>query len=235
MQINEMNLEEVEARLAEITSEVETRSGEELETLKAETEELLVRKAELEELEKRTADAEALTEGSVEPDAVIEEGKIEEVPQEERKMITRESVEYRDAFLAVCAGKATAEQRTIFADNTVSGDGASLPIGLDTQIWDQIYTNHPILDAIEAAKKDNNDNVTVVSSNDTADKKIDRVNENVVSFESAANKDNVRNISDAAPKKKKKTKTSTYKWLSGIAISAAAALIVIPTLIYFGR
>lgn len=112
--------------------------------------------------------------------------------------------------------------------NQIDNDFASIM----PDLWSKIEAE---VDAIEAAKKDNNDNVTVVSSNDTADKKIDRVNENVVSFESAANKDNVRNISDAAPKKKKKTKTSTYKWLSGIAISAAAVLIVIPTLIYFGR
>lgn len=149
MKINEMNLEEVEARLAEISEEIETRSGEELEQLKAEVVELQTRKAELVELETRTAQAEALTNEEAQPDEIIEEHS-EEIPQEERKMITRESVEYRDAFLAVCKGNATAEQRTIFADNTLSGDGASLPIGLDTQIWDQIYTNHPILADIDS-------------------------------------------------------------------------------------
>ena len=150
MKINEMNLEEVEARLAEISEEIETRSGEELDQIKAEVIELEARKAELKDLEQRTADAEALTNEEVEADAVVEE-HTDEIPQEERKMsITRDSVEYRDAFLAVCKGSATAEQRTIFADNTVSGDGASLPIGLDTQIWDQIYTNHPILADIDS-------------------------------------------------------------------------------------
>lgn len=144
-----MNLEEVEARLAEISEQIETRSGEELQQLKAEVVELQTRKAELEEIETRTAQAEALTNEEVKPDEVIEEHS-EVIPQEERKMITRESVEYRDAFLAVCAGKATPEQRTIFADNTVAGDGASLPVGLDTMIWDQIYTNHPILADIDS-------------------------------------------------------------------------------------
>ena len=148
MSLNEMNLEEVNARLEEISSEVETRSGEELEALEAETRDLMVRKAELEELEKRTADAQALTDGVVEPDAVIEKEEIRTM--EQNKVITRDSVEYRDAFLAVCRGNATTEQRTIFADNTVAGDGASLPIGLDTQIWDQIYTNHPILADIDS-------------------------------------------------------------------------------------
>lgn len=149
MQINEMNLEEVNARLAEINSEVETRSGEELDALEAETRELIVRKAELEELEKRTLEAKALTDGTVEPEKIIETGKTEEIRQMEQN-ITRDSVEYRDAFLAVCRGNATVEQRTIFADNSTSGDGASLPIGLDTQIWDQIYTNHPILADIDS-------------------------------------------------------------------------------------
>lgn len=149
MQINEMNLEEVEARLAEISEEIEQRSGEELESAKAEVIELNKRKEELKELETRTAQAEALTRGEAQPEAVVE--KVENViPQEEKRMITRDSVEYRDAFLAVCQGKATAEQRTIFADNTSAGDGASLPVGLDTMIWDQIYTNHPILADIDS-------------------------------------------------------------------------------------
>ena len=89
MQINEMNLEEVEARLAEISEEIETRSGEELDQIKAEVVELEARKAELKDLEKRTADAEALTNEEVEADAVVEEHTVE-IPQEEREMsITR--------------------------------------------------------------------------------------------------------------------------------------------------
>ena len=182
MQINEMNLEEVEARLAEISEEIETRSGEELEQLKAEVVELQTRKAELVELETRTAQAEALTNEEAQPDEIIEEHS-EEIPQEERKMITRESVEYRDAFLAVCKGNATAEQRTIFADNTVAGDGASLPIGLDTQIWDQIYTNHPILADIDSQNFGIAIKVTQATPAGTAKKKdSDTISEMSVTF-----------------------------------------------------
>ena len=183
MKINEMNLEEVEARLAEISEEIEARSGEELEQAKAEVIELEARKAELKDLEQRKADAEALTNEEVEADAVVEE-HTDEIPQEERKMsITRDSVEYRDAFLAVCKGSATAEQRTIFADNSVSGDGASLPTGLDKMIWDQIYTNHPILKDVDAQNFGIAIKVTQATPAGTAKKKdSDPVSEMSITF-----------------------------------------------------
>lgn len=150
MQINEMNLEEIEARLAEITEEVETRSGEELETLKAEVVELQTRKAELEEIETRKANAEALNNGEVEADKIIE--KREEITMEEKKFYGVDTKEYRDAFFANLVNKATAEQRAIFADNTTAGDGVALPVATDTAIWDQILTAHPILNDISIVK-----------------------------------------------------------------------------------
>lgn len=152
MQINEMNLEEIEARLAEIAEEVETRSGEELDALKAEVVELQTRKAELEEIETRTAQAEALTSEDVEPEKIIEEHTEEIIPQEERKMFTRESAEYRDAFFATLVGQATAEQRAIFADNSAAGDGVALPVATDTAIWDQVLTEHPVLADVAIVK-----------------------------------------------------------------------------------
>lgn len=87
MQINEMNLEEVEARLAEINSEVETRSGEELEALKAEVVELQQRKTELVEFEARQAEAEALNNNEVEPDKIIE---TREVVKEKKMSVIEE-------------------------------------------------------------------------------------------------------------------------------------------------
>lgn len=149
--IDEMTLEEIEARLAEIGSEVETRSGEELEKLESEVVELQTRKAELVDIETRQAQAEALQSGEIEADKIIE--KREEMKtMEEKKVFGRDTQEYRDAFFANLVGKATVEQRTIFADNTTAGDGIALPVATDTAIWDQVLTAHPILADIAIVK-----------------------------------------------------------------------------------
>lgn len=150
MKIDEMNLEEVEARLAEIESEVETRSGEELDALKAEVVELQQRKAELVDLEQRTMQAEMLTNGEAEPEEIIE--KREEIKMEEKKIFGVDTKEYRDAFFAMLVGKATVEQRAIFADNSAYGDGLALPVATDVAIWDQVLTAHPILNDVAIVK-----------------------------------------------------------------------------------
>lgn len=96
MAINEMNLAEVEARLAEIENGLEERSAEELETLKTEIEELKARKTELEEIEARKAAAAALEAGAVKPEKTVEETR------EEEKTMTldeiRSSAEYIEAY-----------------------------------------------------------------------------------------------------------------------------------------
>lgn len=129
MQINEMTIEEVEARLAEITSEVETRSGEELETMKAEVVELQARKAELEEIEKRNADAKALNDDVVEPEKIIETRKEE---KEMTNLEVRDSFEYGKAFVnAIISGDDT-EARALLTEN-VSGT-IPVPTLLDNEI-----------------------------------------------------------------------------------------------------
>lgn len=145
MNISEMTLPEIEARLAEISEEVETRSGEELTALKSEVIELQTRKAELEEIEKRTAEAKALQDGEVKADKIVE--KREELEMEDKKVFGIDTPEYRDAFYAVLGGYETVEQREITVDNTAPGNGDALliPKSLDEKIWDNIHTAHPIL------------------------------------------------------------------------------------------
>lgn len=153
MPINEMNLEEVEARLAEISTEVETRSGEELENLKSEVLELQERKAVLVEAETRKAQAEDLQNNVVKPDNIIE--KREEMKtMEEKKIFGIDTPEYRDAFYAVLGDYATAEQRELTVDNTAPGNGDALliPKSLDEKIWDNIHTAHPILADVAVVK-----------------------------------------------------------------------------------
>lgn len=148
MELNEMGLANINERLEAL--DVEVRESQDLAFIEKATEEkraLVERRQELEALEQRKATAEALNNGELEAEKVLERGNIK---MEEIKRITPEMPEYRDAFMAVLTGKATVEQRGIFADNTSFGDGASLPTGLDKEIWDTIYTNHPILADIDA-------------------------------------------------------------------------------------
>lgn len=134
MQINEMTLEDVQARMTEIESELETRSGEELETLKAEVAQLMERKAELEDLEQRKADAQALTEERAENVTIIESRK------EEKTMKTieeyRNSAEYVDAYAEyIKTGKAD-EIRSLLTTNVGSGD-----VAVPDFVYDIIKTN----------------------------------------------------------------------------------------------
>ena len=92
MNINEMTIQEVEARLAEIKNELEQRSGEELAALEKEVADLNARKAELKAVEERMAIAKKITEGSVSAN-VLESRKAEEKKSkvEERAQALKET------------------------------------------------------------------------------------------------------------------------------------------------
>jgi len=146
MKIEEMNLEEVEARLSEIEGEVETRSGEDLEALKAEVIELNQRKAELVEAETRKAQAEALNNGSVVPDKIIEERKGEEVKMEKTYGIG--CAEYRSAFLNQIRGiELNAEERAALTSSTASV-GYSIPEQTQNEILRKAKKAAPMLDEV---------------------------------------------------------------------------------------
>lgn len=104
MPINEMNLEEVNARLEEL--DIEVREAQELEAVQAATaekKELLARKKELEDLEARKKEALELQNGAT-PSKVIktEERKDEKMPE---KRFMPESPEYREAWLKYMQGR----------------------------------------------------------------------------------------------------------------------------------
>lgn len=153
MELSEMTLLDVEERLAAL--DVEVREMTEVEDVEKATEEkrsLLERKAELVDLEERKANATALQNEEVVADKIVEERKELEPIMEERKVYGVETTEYRDAFYAMLTGKETAEQRAILAtpisvDGNGTDDGAAIaiPKTLDTKIWDNIHTAHPIL------------------------------------------------------------------------------------------
>ena len=108
MEMNEMNLQDVEARLAAIESEIdEATEVEKVEALAEEKRSLITRQAELKDLAERRAAAKALQTGSVEGE-VKEEMEI----MEEKRTFALDSAEYREAFLKNLQGKElTAEER----------------------------------------------------------------------------------------------------------------------------
>lgn len=140
MEMKEMTIEQLDERKAAINAELDAPEAD-LDALDAEA------RAIKEELDNRKA-AEAK---KAELRKQVAEGAgevIQKFETEERKEMEKfgiDSKEYRDAFMANLVGQATVEQRAILADNSAYGDGLSLPVGLDTQIWDQVTTAHPIL------------------------------------------------------------------------------------------
>lgn len=72
-------------------------------------------------------------------------------PQGGKENMTRAemiaSEEYRSAFYANLRGEATEEQRSTLL--TAGTDAIAIPKALDDKIWDNIYTDHPILGDID--------------------------------------------------------------------------------------
>lgn len=103
MELKEMTLQDVEARLAAVDQEIE--AAEEVEavnTLAEEKRSLLERQKELKDLAERKADAAKIQSG-IETGNTHEERK--ETTMEEKRTFALESAEYRDAFLKNLQGK----------------------------------------------------------------------------------------------------------------------------------
>ena len=144
MNIEEMNLEQLETRRAEIESiNAETYEGD-IEELRKEMDTIEARKAELEEMEARKKNAELLQNHEATPQKT---GK----PEERRNdMFALDSKEYRTAWCKEMLGMAlTDEERTAFVHTTgtTSGQtaGYTIPTTLLNKIWDLIEGKHAIL------------------------------------------------------------------------------------------
>jgi len=134
MNIEEMTLADVEARLAEIEGEIEERSGEELEALKGEIVALQERKTILADLEERKAVAEALNAGTVKPEKIVEERK-EETKMKDIKEF-RNSAEYVEAYAEYVKSGNDEEVRSLLT--TAVGDAGS--IAVPDVVMDEIKT-----------------------------------------------------------------------------------------------
>ncbi len=144
MNIEEMNLEQLETRRAEIESiNAETYEGD-IEELRKELDAIEARKAELEEMEARKKNAELLQNHEVTPQKT-------DKPEERRNdMFALDSKEYRTAWCKEMLGMAlTDEERTAFVHTTgtTSGQtaGYTIPTTLLNKIWDLIEGKHAIL------------------------------------------------------------------------------------------
>lgn len=145
MSIEEMNLEQVEARMAEIEAiNPETYEGE-AEELRTELEALGARFEELEKRQKTEEVRKALEEGKIAPTK-----RIQNQEEEGRKTMTFDSNEYRVAWDKMMLGlPMTDEERTAFTHTTgtTSGQtaGYTVPTTLVNKIWDLIEEKHAIL------------------------------------------------------------------------------------------
>jgi len=129
--------------IAETPEEVIETEERSVETAEAVTDETETEDRKAERFAEYRALQQMVSNGDV---GTVVETHREEMEMEERKY-TPETPEYRDAFYAVIGDYATAEQRAIVVDSTAPGDGdaIAIPKTLDTKIWDNIHTAHPIL------------------------------------------------------------------------------------------
>ena len=126
MKLEEMTLADVEARLAEIETELEIRSGEELDALKAEVVELQERKAILADLEQRQADAKALEEKRAEAQVTpIETRKEEKTMQKIEEY--RNSEEYINAYADYIKTGKDEEVRKLLTTNVGDAGQVAVP------------------------------------------------------------------------------------------------------------
>lgn len=144
MNIEEMNLEQVESRIAELEAiNPETYEGD-VEELRNELTTLGARYEELEKRQKTEEVRKALEEGKIKPETIIR-------PAEGRKdMFEIDSKEYRTAWCKEMLGlPMTEEERTAFVHTTgtTSGQtaGYTVPTTLLNTIWDLIEEKHSIL------------------------------------------------------------------------------------------
>ncbi len=155
-----MNLEELRKRLKEINAElddlleqldgddgermtveeIETRSNELAEEAKG-----ILAKIRIEERKERLRNAAQFGNPIFSPQNNDDSQRGKDKNMTRAEIIASE--EYRSAFYANLRGEATEEQRSALL--TAGTDAIAIPKALDDKIWDNIYTDHPILGDID--------------------------------------------------------------------------------------
>lgn len=161
-----MNLEELRKRLKEINAELDDlleqldgddgEGGDEgermtVEEIEARSNELaeeakgILAKIRIEERKERLRNAATFGTPIFSPQNNNDPQKGKNKNMTRAEMIASE--EYRSAFYANLRGEATEEQRSTLL--TAGTDAIAIPKALDDKIWDNIYTDHPILGDID--------------------------------------------------------------------------------------
>jgi HK97 family phage major capsid protein len=156
MNLDEMNLQQVEERLAAL--DVEVREATEAEAVEKAAEEkkgLLTRKAELVDLEQRKKTALELNEGKA-PEKIIEARK-EEKKMEVEKMLDRSSEEYRSAWLKNLQGKELNEVEK----RALVGGTSALPEATANKVVEILVDTVPLLNEIELFRMPGSINIAV--------------------------------------------------------------------------
>ena len=159
-EIKEMNLEEVEARISELTAQVEASEDVEfIKTSREEKRQLLERKEELKDLEERKATAEAISNGEV-------AGKEVEKMEEKAMEFTKDSMEYRNAWLKSLQGNALneTEQRAI-AQADAQG---AIPTLVSDKFFEKLKKLAPMVNEITLLQVAGNIKFTVEDTRDAA-------------------------------------------------------------------
>lgn len=147
MEIKEMSLDQVEARMTELDSMVETSEDAEAINKAAEERQMLnERKVELENLETRKAQAQELTEGA-KPEAIIEERK-EEIKMQKIEEY-RNSAEYVEAYAQYIKSGKDEELRSLLTTNV--GDAGT--VAVPDFVYDIVKTAWEKSDIMSLVKK----------------------------------------------------------------------------------
>lgn len=156
MNLDDMNLQQVEERLAAL--DVEVREATEAEAVEKAAEEkkgLLTRKAELVDLEQRKKTALELNEGKA-PEKIVEIRK-EEPKMEVEKMLDHSSAEYRSAWLKNLQGKELNEVEK----RALSGGTSALPEATANKVVEILVDTVPLLNEIELFRLPGSINIAV--------------------------------------------------------------------------
>ena len=149
-EIKVLDMDGVEARVAEIRGELKT-DGADLDALTAEVDALEARKAELAdaankaaELRKRVAAGEIGT--------VIESHKeVETMP--ENRTVTIDSVEYRDAWLKSVARRPLSDvEQRVLTTGLTEDQHVLVPTTVQNSIWDLVFGQHSILSDLQTIR-----------------------------------------------------------------------------------
>lgn len=134
MNIEEMALEELEQRAAEIAVETAEADEQMLETLSAELEMIETRKAELKkETEERKAKMEAVASGEGD---IVAQPEVKEERKHMEHIEVRSTPEYLDAWVEYQKGRANDEQRALISENAPSPGTIAVP----SYVEDRIHT-----------------------------------------------------------------------------------------------